>query len=173
VDRHQNDSKYASVGHIFFRESQWPFRTDWIRPPMTRMHVSPLDWEGTGSPSVEARCPAVTVLPSKGVAVPAAQGQGAGLPEGYGRARTANRHPSSVGPGCCPGQRRRWLPRIVGGPPGPRGHAPSPCGGHGGVSGGLVWLRWATRAVPGGGAGYCAPRPSPLGRLSRALRWRS
>jgi len=27
---------------------------------MTRMDVSPLDWEGTGSPSVGARCSAVT-----------------------------------------------------------------------------------------------------------------
>jgi len=26
---------------------------------VTRIHVSPLDWDGTGSPSVGARCPAV------------------------------------------------------------------------------------------------------------------
>jgi len=137
---------------------------------MTRIHVSALDWEGTGSPSVGARCPAVTVPPSKGVAVPAVQGQGAGLPEGYGRAGMANRHPPSVGPGCCPGQRRRGPPRIVGGRPGPRGHAPAPCGGHGGVSGGPVWPAWATQAVPGGRRVW---RPPPsLGRLSRAPRWR-
>jgi len=44
----------------FSRESRRPFRTDWIRPPKTRIHVSPLDLEGTGSPSVGARCPSVT-----------------------------------------------------------------------------------------------------------------
>ena len=154
----------------FPRESQRPFRNDRIRPPMTRVHVSPLDWEGTGSLSVEARCPAVAVPSSEGVAVPAAQGQGEGLPEGNGRTRTANRHPPRVGPGCCPDQRRRWPPRIVRGPPGPRGHAPSPCGGHGGVSGGPVWPGWATKAVP---AGRRVWRPPPLGRLSRAPRWRT
>ena len=100
--------------------------------------MCPLDWEGTGSPSVGARHPAVTVPPSKGVAVPAAQGQGAGLPEGVGRAKTANRRPPQCG--------ARVLPRLAPvraapdrggvGPPGPRGHAPSPCEGHGGVSGG-------------------------------------
>jgi len=115
---------------------------------------------------VGARFPAVTVPPSKGVAVPAAQGQGAGLPEGFGLAKTAKRHPPSVGPGCCPGWRRRWPPRTVGegGPPGPRGHAPSPCGGPGGVSGGPVWPRWATRGGPGVGGGppSMAPRPAPV-----------
>jgi len=160
------------VSRTYFpRESQRPFRTDQIRTPMTRMHVSPLDWEGPGSPSVGARGPAVTVPPSKGVAVPAAQGQGAGLPEGYGRARTANRHPRSVGPWCCLGQRRRGPPRIVGGPPGPREHALAPCGGHGGVSGGPVWPGWATQAVPAGRRVWRPP--PPLGRLSRAPRWRT
>jgi len=82
--------------------------------------------------------------------------RGAGLPEGHGRARTANRHPPSVGPGCCPGQRRRWPPRIVGGPPGPSRHATLPCGGHGGVSGGLCG--WGGPHKPcQGGAGYRAP----------------
>jgi len=72
---------------------------------MTRIHVSPLDWERAGSPSVGARCPAVTVPNSKGVAVPAAQGQGAGLPEGLGRSKTANRHPPQCG--------ARVLPRLA------------------------------------------------------------
>ena len=82
--------------------------------------------------------------------------RGAGLPEGHGRARTANRHPPSVGPGWCPGQRLRWPPRIVGAPPGPRGHAPSPRGGHGCVSGGLCG--WGGPHKPcRGGSGYGAP----------------
>jgi len=110
---------------------------------------------------VRAKCPAVTVSPSEGVAGPAAQGQGAGLPEGFGRARTADRHPPSVGPPCCPGRRRRWPPRIVGGSPGPRGHTPSPCRGHGGVSRGPVWPGWATPVVPGGERRVWRPR-APL-----------
>ena len=59
----------------FHRESQRPFRTDRIRPAMRRIHVSPVDCDGT---RVGARCPAVTVPQSKRVAVPAAQGQGEG-----------------------------------------------------------------------------------------------
>jgi len=71
------------VSRTFFpRESPGPFRTDRIRPPMTRIHLSPRDWEGSGSPSVGARCPAVTVPPSKGVAVPATQSQGGGPARG-------------------------------------------------------------------------------------------
>ena len=50
-------------------------------------------------------CPAVTVPPSKGVAVPAAQGQGAGLPEGFGRAKKANQRPPQCG--------ARVLPRLA------------------------------------------------------------
>jgi len=50
------------VSRTYFpSESQRPFRTDRIRPPMTRIRVSRPDWEGTGSPSVGARCPAVTL----------------------------------------------------------------------------------------------------------------
>jgi len=99
--------------------------------------------------------------PSKGVAVLAAQGQGVGLPEGLGRARTANRHPPSVGPWCCPGLRQRWPARIVGGVPGTRRHAPALCGGLGGVSGGSVWPRWATQVVPWGERRVWSP-PAPL-----------
>jgi len=128
---------------------------------MTRIHGSHFDWGGTGSPSVGARCTAGTVPPSKGVAGPAAQGQGVGLPEGFGWARRADRHPPSVGPRCCPGRRRWWPPRIVGGPPEPRGHAPSPCRGHGGVSGGPLWPGWATQVVPGGERPVWRP-PAPL-----------
>jgi len=136
---------------------------------MTRIHVSPLDWEGAGSPSVGASCPAVTVPPSKRDAVSAAQGQGAGLPEGFGRAGTANRHPPSVVLGCCPGRRWLWPPRIARGPSGPRGHAPSPCRGHGRVSRGPMWPRFATQVVPGRGiAGYGAPRPPSGAAVTRA-----
>ena len=56
----------------------------------------------------------------------------------------------------------RWPLRIVGGPPGPRGHAPSPCRGHGGVSGGPVWARGATQVVPGGGERRVWRHPAPL-----------
>jgi len=51
------------VSRTYFpRESQQQFQTDRIRPSITRIHVSALDWEGSGCPSVGARCPAVTHL---------------------------------------------------------------------------------------------------------------
>jgi len=132
---------------------------------MTRIHVSPLDWEGSGSPSVGARCPAGTVPPSQRVAVPAAQGQRAGLPEGFGRAKTANRHPPSVGPGCCPGWRWRWPPRIVGGwPAGANGAcAVTVRGTRGRVRGACVAeVGHTRRARSGGGSPSMASPPAPL-----------
>jgi len=116
-----------------------------------------------------ARCPAVTVRPSKGVAVPAAQGQRAGPPEGFGLSRAANWHPPSVGPGCFPVRCRRWPPRIVGGPPGPRGHAPSPCGGHGGVSGGACVAEVDhTSRARGEAPGMAPPGPPSGAAVTRA-----
>jgi len=130
---------------------------------MKRMHVFFLDWEGTGSPSEGARCPAVTVPFSEGVAVPAAQSQRAGLPEGFGRARTANRHPPSVGPGCCPGWRRRWPPRIVGGPAGAKGAcAVTVRGTRGRVRGARVAEVGHKRRARREGSPGVVPPPAPL-----------
>jgi len=72
----------------------------------------------------------------------------------------------SVGPGCCPGHRWKEPPRIVGArSPGARGYASSPCGGHGGMSGGAAaWPGRDTLTVHGGatrGAPSMAP-PRPL-----------
>jgi len=130
---------------------------------MTRIHVSRLDREGTDSPSVGARFPAVTVPPSNGVSVPAAQDQAAGLPEGVGRARTANRHPPSVGPACCPGSRQRWPPRIVGVPAGAKGAcAVTVRGTRGRVRGACVAEVCHTRRARRGGSPGRAPPRAPL-----------
>jgi len=168
VDRHRNDSKYASVGHIALVRARGRFGLT-----------------GSDGPGCESTCPFLTgrdlvprvwgpgVRPSqfpllKGSPSRRPRARGAGRPQGHGRARTANRHPPSVGPGCCPVQRRRWPPRVVGGPPGPRGHAPSPRGGHGGSSGGLCGRGGPHKPCRGGRRVW---RP-PLGRLTRAPRWR-
>jgi len=150
----------------YARECPGPFRPDRIRPPRSRIHVSPLDWEGSGSPCVWARCPAITLPPSEGVAVPAAQGQ-KGRSEGHERARTTNWDPPIVGPGCCLCQSRRWPPQVAGGLQGTIGPVSPPRGGRGAVSGGLCgWVGQTSRAE-----GRRVWRPPP-GQTSRAPYWK-
>jgi len=137
--------------------------------------MSDFDWEGlvprVWGPGVRpSQFPLLKRSPSRR---PRARGRA--CPRVSGGPRRLTGIPPVWGPGAAPAGAGDGRPRSWGGgPPGPRGHAPSPCGGHGGVSGGPVSPMWATAGRPGVGGGppSMAPPsgPSP-GRLFRAVRW--
>jgi len=164
VDRHRNDWKYALVGPITLTRARGRFGMTGSDRPRTRVHVSRRDWEGSGAPSVGARCPAVTVRPSKGVAVPATEGSG-GRPEGHGRARMTNRDPFHCGAWVLP----RPEPVVAG--PGRRGSvgAKGACAASAwrtrGRVRGAVWLGWDTQAV-GRADGWGTPSGAGVARAS-------
>ena len=62
MDHQRIDLRYAFVGHAALARTLGRFgmtESDRLR---SRIHVSPRYWEASGSPSVGARCPAVTNL---------------------------------------------------------------------------------------------------------------
>jgi len=116
-------------------------------PLRSRIHVSPRDWEGSGSPSVGARSPAVTNPPSQRVSVPETQGHMGGLPEGHGRARTRNWDLPQSGAWVLPRLQQVAADPGRGGSAGAEGGCASRAWGTRGRVRGAVCLGWATQAV--------------------------
>ena len=146
MDLHRNDWKYALVGHISLARARGHFGMTGSDRLRLQIHVSPRDWDGSASPSLGARCPAVTVRPAKGVAVPVTEGSG-GRPKGHGRVWTTNRelHPYGA-----------WVllrPEPVaaapgrGGSDGAKGACTASAWRTRGRVRGAVWLGWATQSL--------------------------
>ena len=90
--------------------------------------------------------------------------RGAGLPEGHGRARTANPHPPQYGARVLSRSARAVAAPDRGGPAGAKGARTVTAWGTRGRVMGAVWLRWATQAVPGGHRVWRLPSGAAVSR---------